>query len=181
MEKNSNILLQAASILEIPVIVTEQYPKGLGSTANSLKTILPNETHYFEKNTFSALDNLDIMDALEKYNKKQIVLFGIETHICVNQTAYSLIEKGYDVNLVTDICGSRSEKEHHAGIERIKSHGANIITTEMTLFEWLKSSKHQMFKELKNGGWIFLKSIRHLISLLCYLGIFTEFSQIILI
>ena len=77
LEKNSNILLQAASILEIPVIVTEQYPKGLGSTANSLKTILPNETHYFEKNTFSALDNLDIMDALENYNKKQIVLFGI--------------------------------------------------------------------------------------------------------
>ena len=79
-----------------------------------------------------------------------ILLAGIETHICVNQTVADLIKLGYDVFVVTDACGSRSEVEYKAGLERMKSHGAQLITTEIALFEWLKSSKHQNFKEVQS-------------------------------
>ena len=148
LEKNASIIATAASKLKIPVVVTEQYPKGLGATVETIKTNLK-DAYYYEKTSFSALDEPDIMDIINKFNKKQIVLFGIETHICVNQTAYSLVQQGYDVTLIKDASGSRKEYEHNAGIERIRDHGAHIITTEIALFELLKSSKHEKFKEIQ--------------------------------
>jgi len=149
LKNKSIIIAKAASMLNIPVIVTEQYPKGLGSTINELKNALSNYTDYYEKTSFSALDNSEIMSSIKKVNKKQIIIFGIETHICVSQTAIALADKGYDVTLIKDASGSRAESEHNSGIDRMKEFGIHIITTEIALFEWLKSAKHEKFKDVQ--------------------------------
>lgn len=150
LEKKAAIMSRAATILGIQTIVTEQYPQGLGSTVNSVKENLLNiNTSFYEKNSFSALDEENVFDAIRKSQKKQILILGIETHICVNQTVNALIELGFDVSVIKDACGSRTEIEHNAGIDRMREDGAHIITTEIALFEWLKSSKHPNFKEIQ--------------------------------
>ena len=150
IERNSVIMAKAANILGIPVIVTEQYPKGLGNTIQNIKDSLGNNTEYFEKISFSAIDNPAIAQAIDKHQKKQIIIIGIETHICVSQTVNALTSIGYDVTVISDACGSRFETEHKAGLERIKENGAHIITTEIALFEWLKGARHIKFKEIQN-------------------------------
>ena len=130
LEKRAEIIAGAAKILGIPVIVTE-------------------DTQYFEKTAFSALENQEVLEALKKSGKKQIVIFGIETHICVSQTTNALINEGFEVSVIRDACGSRSELEYSAGINRMKDNGAHILTTEIALFEWLKSAKHPNFKEVQ--------------------------------
>ena len=149
LEKKAIIMAKAATMLSIPAIVTEQYPVGLGNTVSSVLLSLPAGTSYFEKNTFSAIEVPEIVEILRTSRKHQVVLFGIETHICVSQTVNALVEAGYDVTVISDACGSRTESEHVAGIERIKENGGHVITTEMALFEWLKSSKHPAFKEIQ--------------------------------
>lgn len=150
LEKKSVIMANTASILKIPVIVTEQYSKGLGETILSIKDVLGEQAGYYEKTSFSAIENPTIASAIDKSARKQIVIFGIETHICVSQTVNALKSKGYDVTVISDACGSRSEYEHKAGLERIKENGAHVITTEIALFEWLKGARHAKFKEIQN-------------------------------
>lgn len=149
VEKKSAIVAEAAKILGIPVVVTEQYPKGLGNTIPAVKDALAEDTEIFEKTAFSALNNEEILEAIKKHNKKQILIFGIETHICVSQTTAALRELGYDVSVIKDACGSRAEEEYLAGLERMKDNGAYIITTEIALFEWLKGAKHPNFKAVQ--------------------------------
>ena len=149
VEKKSAIIAEAAKILGIPVVVTEQYPKGLGNTIPAVKDALAEDTEIFEKTAFSALNNEEILGAIKKHNKKQILIFGIETHICVSQTTAALRELGYEVSVIKDACGSRAEEEYLAGLERMKDNGAYIITTEIALFEWLKGAKHPNFKAVQ--------------------------------
>ena len=95
-EKNSRIVTGAASILGIPVVATEQYPKGLGSTVDAVKQqFLSNNANVFEKITFSALQNEDVLNAIKNSGRKQIVIFGIETHICVSQTTEAQIGRAH--------------------------------------------------------------------------------------
>ncbi len=139
-------LTNAAKILGIPVIITEQYPKGLGSTIKDINT---NGTSIIEKTSFSAVLEPQFKDTLKLNDRKQVVIFGIETHICVLQTAYDLINNGYEVFVVNDASSSRDLSEHNAGLELIKQYGAKIVSTEIVLFQWLKSSKHPKFKEIQ--------------------------------
>jgi len=148
--KKAEIIAKAANVLNIPVVVTEQYPKGLGATIDSVKNAFADTTQTFEKITFSAFDNENVLSAVKSSGKKQIILFGIETHICVSQTANALIEAGYEVYVVKDACGSRSEDEYRAGLERMKDNGAKPVTCEITLFEWLRGAKHPNFKEVQS-------------------------------
>ena len=150
IERNSIIMSKAAAILGIPTIVTEQYPKGLGNTIQPIKDALGERAAYFEKTSFSAIDNPSIASAIEKSGRKQIVILGIETHICVSQTVNALISKGYDVTVVSNACSSREESEHNAGIDRMKENKAHIIRTEIAIFEWLKGARHIKFKEVQN-------------------------------
>ncbi len=145
--KKSAILAQTANLLNIDCILTEQYPKGLGSTIDAVKYQLPQNAKFFEKTTFNALEDPQIASAIE--GKQNIFLFGIETHICVLQTAVALLEKGYNVYIVKDACASRETDEFKAGINFMEKSGAKIVTTEITLFELLKSSKHPMFKQVQ--------------------------------
>ena len=148
LKKNSIILSKVANILSIPTVITEQYPKGLGSTIDEIKTEL-NNTKYFEKTNFDAFLDETILSFVVEYKRKDILIFGIETHICVYQSALDLLKRGYSVTIVADACGSRSEYEYEMALNVLEKAGANIKTTEMILFELLKSSRHPNFKEMQ--------------------------------
>lgn len=142
-------IAKAAKILEIPVIVTEQYPKGLGSTIPQVKMCLPEDAQIFEKTAFSAMKEKGFFELLKSFNKKQIVICGIETHVCVHQTVADLIEEGYKVYVVKDACASRSKYEFKQGIDIMQQNGAKISCLEIVIFEWLRSAKNPYFKEIQ--------------------------------
>ena len=148
VKKNAIAIAKTAEILNLPVIVTEQYPKGLGSTIDEIKS-LNLKSDYYEKTTFSVLKEKNINDKILHYYKNQIVLFGIETHICVLQSAIDLLNAGYEVFIVQDCCCSRNDENKNAAIRRLIHAGCSIATTEMVLFELLESSKHPNFKEIQ--------------------------------
>lgn len=149
VQKNAEIIAKAARTLNIPVIITEQYPKGLGNTIQEIKNALPNAI-YVEKTHFSAYKEEAFAEILRNQHKKQIIIFGIETHICVLQTAFELINNGYEVFVAQDACASRTEHNNSAALKRLLHAGAQIVTTEMVIFELLQSSKNPNFKELQS-------------------------------
>ncbi len=138
-----------AKILKIPTIVTEQYPKGLGKTVTPLQEVLAEDVQYVEKTAFNALLEDGMLDKIKSFGRKQIIIFGIETHICVYQTASALIEEGFEVYVIKDACASRKKYEFKQGIEAMRDKGAKISCVEIALFEWLKTSKHPKFKEIQ--------------------------------
>ena len=148
VDKKSCIISKVSKILNIPFLITEQYPKGLGATVDSVKNNVISP-FIFEKTSFNAFDENAIKNKIVSLNKKHIVLMGIETHICVYQTVCALLKEGFDVTVIKDACGSRNEEEHITGLHNMERHGADIKTTEMILFEFLKSSKHPNFKEIQ--------------------------------
>lgn len=149
---NMTKLAKAANILGIPTIITEQYPKGLGATVLELQTALADNTFKTEKASFSALLEPEFAQKIQELKaagKTQIVLGGIETHICVLQTTVDLIKEGFEVYIVKDSCASRNKKEYKTGLELLEQYGAKITCVEITLFEWLKTSRHPKFKEVQ--------------------------------
>lgn len=142
-------LAKAAKIMEIPTIVTQQYSKGLGQTVEPVKQGLAKDTPIIEKSAFSAVKEKGFMEILKSFNKNQIVICGIETHVCVHQTAADLITEGFDVYVAKDACASRGKYEFKQGIERMEANGAKISCVETILFEWLRSAKNPYFKEVQ--------------------------------
>ena len=138
--QNATKLMKASDILNIDTIITEQYPKGLGSTIESINAITSFKT--VEKTSFIALEILPEL-------KKSVVIFGIEAHICVHQTVLDLLKKGHNVYVVADCCASRSELNYKTSLELMRQAGAKITTLEIVLFEFLKTSKHPNFKEVQ--------------------------------
>lgn len=146
--KNNMILSKTAKILGVPVIATEQYPQGLGSTIFEVReNIDPDKI--FEKQTFSALDNENVENALTNLNRKNIILTGIESHICVYQSALALLEKGYNVYVVKNAVSSRKTKDYRTALELMRDYGAKLTCVETVLFELLKTSTHPNFKEIQ--------------------------------
>ncbi len=148
VKDNAIKLAKIAGILNLSAIITEQYPKGLGETLLSIKESLI-EAKYFEKTSFSILKENNFKEIIKSYNKNQIILFGIETHICVLQSAFDLINEGYEVFIVKDACGSRNNDNKESALKRLSNIGCQIVTTEMVLFELLENSKHPNFKEIQ--------------------------------
>lgn len=146
--KNNSILTKAAKILGVPVIASEQYPNGLGSTILEVREYL-NTENILEKTSFSALATDTIKAKLESLNRKKVVLTGIETHICVYQTARALLDAGYEVYVVKNACSSRSSKDYRTALELMRDYGAKLTCVETVLFELLGSSKHPNFKEIQ--------------------------------
>lgn len=142
-------LAKAANILEIPTIVTQQYSKGLGLTVEPVSKCFAKDTQIIEKSAFSAVKEPGFMDVLKSFGKKQIVICGIETHVCVHQTVADLLSEGYEVYVVKDACASRKKYEFKQGIERMQENGAKISCLEIVLFEWLRSAKNPHFKEVQ--------------------------------
>lgn len=145
---NAITIAKAAGILNIPSIITEQYPKGLGTTLDEIKSALPN-AKYMEKTYFSAMKEEGFKDTLKSFNKKQIIIMGIEAHICVLQTAFDLLKEGYEVFMVKNASGSRSEENKEYALQRLRHAGVQTVTTEMVLFELLEGSKNPNFKEVQ--------------------------------
>lgn len=149
LAKKAEIISKVANILNIPTIVTEQYPQGLGETVKAVKINLPTCTSYYEKKAFNALEDINIKKQLEDSKIQNIIIFGIETHICVYQTIVNLLELGYNTTLICDCCGSRKEEEYFRALDIISKKGADIKTAEMFIFELLKTAKHPNFKEIQ--------------------------------
>lgn len=146
--KKAEILAKISKILNIKTVLTEQYPKGLGETISDVKNNLPTNAKFFEKTNFNAMLTEGIEEAIN--GTKNVFIFGIETHICVYQTALALLNKNYNVFVIKDACASRETDEYKAGINLMEKEGAKILTTEMLVFELLKSSKHPNFKEVQS-------------------------------
>eukprot|EP00112_Aurelia_sp_Birch-Aquarium-sp1_P020972 Seg5520.2 transcript_id=Seg5520.2/GoldUCD/mRNA.D3Y31 product="Isochorismatase domain-containing protein 2" protein_id=Seg5520.2/GoldUCD/D3Y31 len=143
----ANRLVQAAGVLKIPLIATEQYPKGLGNTVSEIDT---SNAEVFPKTVFS-MWTPEVQEHLKQYpNLKSVVIFGIETHVCVQQTTLDLLEKDYEVHVVADSCSSRSMVDRMYGLERMKQSGAFITTSESILFMLMKDAKHPNFKEVQS-------------------------------
>lgn len=145
--RSAGILIRAARLLEVPVVLTEQYPKGLGPTAPEIRNLLPAECRPLEKTAFSCWPCDSFRVALEQNGRNTVVLCGIETHVCVLQTALDLLGAGFGAVVVADAAGSRAERNHQMALERLRQAGVTIATTEMTVMEWLRDAKHPRFKE----------------------------------
>ncbi|CAM8424568.1 isochorismatase family protein [Candidatus Methylopumilus planktonicus] len=141
----SSILIQAAKILEVPCLYTEQYRKGLGSTVKKLKTLLLNPA--IEKKAFSCLDESKFKSALVK-SRPQIILCGLETHICILQTALALKAAGKEVFVVEDATLSRSSLHHQNAIARLRLEGIVVTNIESVIFEWLRAAEGDHFKAI---------------------------------
>ena len=143
-----SLAVRTFQILEVPIIVTEQYPKGLGRTAEEIQLSLEPDTVIVEKTTFSAGREPAVLDALN--GKDQIVLCGLETHICVNQTAHDLLDQGLRVHLLTDSVASRFERDKQAGLSKMFASGVVPSSVEMALFEIMRDAKHPCFKQIQS-------------------------------
>lgn len=148
MTINAGKLVEAAGLLEIPILVTEQYPKGLGPTDASIVARLPETAQVFEKTGFSCRAAKGFSQALRDSLRKQVVLVGQETHVCVLQTALELLHEGYQVHVVMDAVCSRNVEHWHYALQRMQQQGAVITNYESVLFEWLRDSTHPHFKRL---------------------------------
>ena len=149
MTHSAGILIEAARQLEVPVVVTEQYPKGLGSTVDTIASRLPNDAAVVEKMTFSAARNCDFaskIDVFKAGGRDRIVICGVESHVCVMQTAADLDAQGCTVHIVADACGSRAPASKDAALARFGALGISRVTTEMALFEWLEVAGTPEFK-----------------------------------
>jgi len=140
-------IAQAAKVLELPIFWNEQLPDKLGPTIPELKDVLT-DIEPLPKNSFSCYGNPEFRDKLKATHHKQILLTGMETHVCVYQTAMDLITNGYEVYLVADAVSSRTEENKLIGIQAIKMMGANITSVEMCLFEMLKAAEGDKFKQI---------------------------------
>lgn len=145
--KNCLHLIELSKMLNIPIIVTEQYPKGLGYTVAEIKEQLPSYQPV-EKLTFSCCEEPNFLNEIKKLNKRTIILTGMETHICVLQTCIGLLREGYHVHLVRDAVCSRSKENWKTGVEFMRDAGAVVTCTETVLFQLLKVAGTEEFKAI---------------------------------
>jgi nicotinamidase-related amidase len=136
-------------VLDVPVLVTEQYPKGLGRTADEIREALPDGFEVFEKTIFSSCGAAAFMEKLNELNIAQAVICGLETHVCVNQTAHDLLDRGLQVHVLIDAVCSRSKVNKRTGLRKMVASGVVPSSVEMALFELMRDSKHQQFKEIQ--------------------------------
>ncbi|PWE33809.1 isochorismatase [Maritimibacter sp. 55A14] len=136
-------LVRAADLLGLPVLVTEQNPEGLGRTVADLDAVLAGKP-VLRKTVFDACAGSDLLEAMPA---KSVVVAGCEAHVCVMQTVLGLIAAGREVHVVADAVGARSPVNRDAALARMAAHGADLVTTEMAVFEWLHDARHPAFRE----------------------------------
>lgn len=144
---NISRLLQAARLLDVRVLATEQYPQGLGPTTADLRCHLPAIS---TKSLFSCAECADLFAPLADAGIINLLLCGIETHVCVQQTAFDLMAQGFNVFLAADAVGTRHAIDGEVALERLRTCGAMVTTTESVLFEWCQSSAHPHFKSISH-------------------------------
>jgi nicotinamidase-related amidase len=142
---NVRRLIDAAQLLDLPVAASEQYPKGLGPTVAELASRLPRRP---SKLAFSCRELATVMTDLRERNIEKLVLCGIETHVCVMQTALDLMADGWRVYVAVDAVGARHEIDHQTALRRMEASGAVLTTTEAALFEWCETAAAPEFKRI---------------------------------
>ena len=147
MIKQLTALIQGIQILDIPIVWVEQYPKGLGPTIEEIKGLLVSLDAQ-EKITFSAYKNDEIKTKINSYDRKNIILTGIESHICVYQTGADLIANNYHVEIVEDAISSRAKVNKDIGLKKLNQLGAFSTSVEMVLFELMQAADIDQFKEV---------------------------------
>lgn len=140
-------LLKLACQMSVPILVSEQYPKGLGLTLESLRAYV-NQDDCLEKVHFSCMGDTQYVQRVQQFHKNQAILIGIEAHVCVLQTALEMKQQGFDVFVVVDAVSSRGEQNLKYALKRMKQEGVHLITSEMVFFEWVRKAGTQEFKEL---------------------------------
>ena len=143
------LVAHAARLLKVPVVVTEQYPKGLGQTANEIKAVLPAGLAPLETTAFSSCGAAAFEAELEGAGAVHVLVCGIEAHVCVNQTTHDLLERGYQVHLLTDCITARTVQNKQLGLAKMQQSGALPSSTEMALFELLRDARHEQFKAIQ--------------------------------
>lgn len=142
-------LIKGAQALSVPMLVSEQYPKGLGHTVEPLAPLLQGQP-VIEKTHFSCLREPGFADHVRRLHRSHVVVVGMEAHVCVLQTVVDLLREPYDVFVVADGIGSRVEESRRFAIERMQRAGATIVTVEMVLFEWLERADRPEFRPVTN-------------------------------
>ncbi|MBM4025485.1 MAG: hydrolase [Planctomycetes bacterium] len=145
--KNIRILIQSARILDIPILWCQQAPEALGPTVPEIAELLTG-LEPIDKAGFSCCGQEQFNAQLNTLGKEQVLLCGIETHVCVYQTAMDLMEGGLDITIVADAVSSRTEPNRQIALSRLAAEGAHLSSTEMAIFELLRTSKHPHFREI---------------------------------
>jgi nicotinamidase-related amidase len=145
--KNALNIIQGARALGIPVLWTEQNPKGMGATLPEIADLLK-DTDPISKMSFSCCKNDLFMEKLKALNRRQILIGGIETHICVYQTTADLVKEGYDVEILADVVSSRTRENRQIGLQKTKDKGASATSVETALFELLKTAESEDFRPI---------------------------------
>jgi len=142
---NISRLLQAADTLDVPSAATEQYPQGLGHTVIPNATLPPTIEG---KTMFSCRETASIFANWAEAGIRKILICGIETHVCIQQTTMDLLAEGFRIYLTTDALGARHHHDHQIALRRMESSGAVLTTTEAAMFEWCETAKHDAFKTI---------------------------------
>ncbi|MGD9763052.1 MAG: isochorismatase family protein [Candidatus Binatia bacterium] len=141
-------LIRAAALLEVPVVTTEQYPKGLGHLQAEVLDSLPAGTPVIEKMSMSCAGQPEFSAALQRLGRRQVVVCGIEAHACVNQTVHDLLALGYQVHVPYDAISARFEHDYRVGWEKMVGSGVVPTTVEMACLEWIRTAESPHFKAL---------------------------------
>lgn len=149
LQRYTGVLIKAAKVLKIPVLVTEQYPKGLGNLEQDIAVLLADDARRYEKTAFSVTGAADFVEDLSRSGRTQIILVGMEAHVCVLQTAMDLRALGYQIFVVADAVCSRHRESYETALNRMRQAGVIIVNAESVLFEWLRDAKHAQFKTLQ--------------------------------
>lgn len=144
------VFARGARLLNIPILVTEQYPKGLGRTADEILNVLSEDIEFIEKTAFSSCGASAFGEKLLNTGATQIVVAGLEAHICVNQTVHDLLEQNFQVHLLCDCITSRGEQNKFIGVQKMQMSGAILSSVETALFELLRDARHEQFKAVQN-------------------------------
>ena len=144
--KNTRWLAEVARLADVPILTSEQYPQGLGHTVAELKEILP-EDGFMEKQYFSCMADSNCNEKINSLRPNQVIIVGMEAHVCVLQTAIQLKQQAREVYVVADCVSSRNPADKELALERMRSCGIHIVTREMVGFEWIQRSGTAEFKE----------------------------------
>jgi len=147
-EQNVNLIISACNILNVPIIVTEQYSKGLGSTVESIKHNLGVHYKPIDKLSFSCYADAGFQASFSRLNKKYALVSGIESHVCVLQSALDLIANGYIVHIISDAVCSRYKNDWEKAMDYMNNAGAIITTTEIVVFQLLRKAGTAEFKAI---------------------------------
>ncbi|MCG8323881.1 MAG: hydrolase [Thiotrichales bacterium] len=148
LQRNSTLLIRSAGLLNVPVIATEQYPKGLGKIEDEILKLMPDGSSCFEKTCFSCAGSGEFLQTLRDLNRKQVILLGMEAHVCIYQTAVQLQQEGYAVYVVIDGVCSRQRENYETALTRMRQAGITTCDTESVMFEWLRDASHPEFKTI---------------------------------